>query len=196
MRSAIAAATLLLSALAAGAPGRASAVEAPPARAANIRQLEKQLDSLEQERRDNELSRPFGWEQNDRPFVELGREVKVDDESSIVELRYDARQVPCFVTLRDVDDGDVPERRAPMVIRGSQWMRLRPGNWEIRIYSGYATGPIVEFDPATVQVQRGKVYRLTFGTDQEEKAKDLMREKVAAEREVQKPGSVTVTIPR
>jgi hypothetical protein len=137
--------------------------------------LRRQLEIREQQRRDAEAARPFRWEENHRPF-ELGRETPLERSSAIVELHYAASEIPCFVAFHRKDDPDTDPVHAPMGLRGSQWIRLAPGAWDVRLVAGYATGPVLAYPPSTLEMKGGKVYRLTFGEDQERGVRNRARE--------------------
>jgi hypothetical protein len=159
---------------------------------ADAQQLSGQLNQREKARRDIEAERPFGWEENFRPF-DLKFDASADRKNGIVELRYEARELPCFVVL-EREGGDGAKRvQAPMVVPGSQWVRLERGTWNVRLFAGFATGPVVEFPASPVEVAAGKVYQLTFGTEEEIAARDKVRDAARERNEKRAERSVTVS---
>lgn len=167
----------------------ASDTEAPAAGMPDERQLRHQLNRMETERRGIEANRPFGWEENFRPF-ELKFDASKDRENGVVELRYEAREVPCFVMLEREGGAKATAVQAPMVIPGSQWVRVAEGTWNVRLFAGYATGPVVEFASSPVEIEAGKVYQLMFGTEEELAARDMLRDAVRARNEQRAERSV------
>lgn len=157
-----------------GSPDAAVAQELPADRA-NVDRLRRQLDRMESQRRGARENLPFSWELRPRPF-ELNRNQLPDDAHAVIELYYDARGISSFVRLTSLDDPDLPPQYAPMLVPGSQWMRVETGKWRVELRAGYVTGPIIAFPDAEVEVGGGNVYRLTFGPDEESRARDLARE--------------------
>lgn len=146
-----------------------------PADRADVDQLRRRLDRMEEQRRSARAEIPFGWERRPRPF-ELDREQRPDDRHAVIELHYAARGVSCFVRLTPADESEARPIHAPMLVPGSQWVRLESGRWRIELLAGYVTGPIIALPVAEVEIEGGEVYRLTFGPDEEIRARDLARE--------------------
>lgn len=187
----------LLAAALAAAPAPAVFAQSP-ADAADVGALNRSLDDLARERLEAEQARPFGWEINGRAF-DLGRGSSRDRSTSIVELFYDARELPCFVSFRPLEGGRPVE--APMGVVGSQWIRLEPGEYEVRLHAGFATGPVVEHAPAVLELRAGRVYRLTYGEREEDATRKIAREAQRAAQldrrpQAQQPSNVVVeTLP-
>jgi hypothetical protein len=154
--------------------------------------LRRRLDVMEQQRREAEASRPFRWEENHRPF-ELARGGGLPRDAAIVELLYEAAEIPCFVAFHRAGDAEAASIHAPMALRGSQWIVLRPGTWEVRLVAGYATGPVLAYPPAAVEVKGGKVYRLSFGEEQERGVRNRAREEALEPARRRTGPSVTVS---
>jgi hypothetical protein len=152
-----------------------------PASEANVHQLRRQLDGMQQKRQDARNKPVFSWEQNPRP-LELSHAQRPGRDHAVLELHYAAREIPCFVRLTPADKSGHSAIHAPMLVRASQWIKLPKGEWRIEILAGYVTGPIIALPEAIVAVDGGKVYRLTFGPDEEILARDLAREASARVR--------------
>lgn len=168
----------LFAALAAGLllfPLAPKALAQQPADRADVDRLRRQLDRMESGRRATLENLPFPWEHRPRPF-ELDHEQLPDDAHAVVELHYAARGISSFVKLTSLDSPEAPPIHAPMLVPGSQWIRVKRGNWRVELLAGYVTGPVIAFPSARVEIKGGKVYRLTFGPDEEVRARDLARE--------------------
>jgi hypothetical protein len=154
--------------------------------------LRKRLDTMEQQRREAEANRPFLWEVNERP-LDLGRKTEINRQSALVELRYEAAEIPCFVAFQRADKPDSRPVQAPMGLRGSQWLRLDPGKWNVRFVAGYATGPVLSYPPSEIEVKGGKVYRLTFGEDHERRVRGRARDEALEPARRNRASGVTVS---
>lgn len=154
------------------APGQRSAQE--------IRDL---LNKRERERanREREILR---WESDVRRS-DLPRNVKLDPKKAIVEIRHEADEMAAAWEFHPERVGNPASSpiRLSTAIKGSTWIKLAPGRWELVLRAGTVRGGAVRFPPQTLSLGASRVYRVSFGEREENQTRKILADRERAKKQ-------------
>jgi len=147
-------------------------------------------DRLEKISRDRVLQKAVDdvpWAEDLRPDL-----AESDSRKATIALISESDRLACVWTIRSVDQPDARSVRACVDGKGTQWVRLPPGNYEISIRAGIAGQNAANLRPVKARVRAGLGYISTFAKQFE---KNLLKQWAEEKRENSKPPEEPAPVP-
>lgn len=150
----------------------------------SIGEIRRQLDELERQRREaEETANVYDWTEI-APPPNLAHPQSRD--TALVELVHTVDRMNCEWRF---DPAEKDSDRQPVValldVKGSEWIRIPAGEWQLRLRVAEPGAEPLLFRPEAVRAQSGRAYRLTFGEHEASAAKSRIRQMESREREQQ-----------
>ena len=112
------------------------------------------------------------------------RDAVANSRAAALELAYDADRLTCVWTFRR-DEGPRESEAAPIRIcqdvKGSEWISLEPGFWEVSLSVGAPSIVPVRFPSERIRFGPRRAYRFSFGEDEENRVRSNLRDRARAE---------------
>lgn len=123
-----------------------------------------------------------------RPML---RDAVANPRAAALELDYDADRLTCVWTFRR-DEGPRELEAAPIRIcqdvKGSEWISLEPGFWEVSLSVGALGIEPVRLPSERIRFGPRRAYRFSFGENEENRVRSNLRDRARAERRTRASG--------